>query len=111
MDGNTVAIGDVALIPCIIGTTETIKRFILALLKWIKGHEVAVPDEVWVFAVYLLGILGQSTVFMIAKGVPWQTPWDFATWAAAVVSGLNFGWLATLAYDARVKTLIQRVVG
>lgn len=89
--GNTVAVGDIALIPLIVGTIQLIKRFF--------------PDasgNVWLLLAYLFGLVGQSVVFLIAKGTTIGT-WDFATWATVVVSAAWFGKASTEAWDNVVK--------
>jgi len=91
-DPTTVAIGDVALLPFIVGLIQFIKRFF-----------PKAPGNVWLFTSFLLGVVGESVVFVIANGAGVKV-WDTSTWAMIVVYGLAFGLAASKAYDELIKS-------
>ncbi len=87
MDVTKAAIGELALMPIIIGLVQAIKRF------WPEG-----TSAVWFGLSFLLGVVGEVVVFLIAHPAPLEN-WDLATWALCVVAGLSFGLAAGKAYD------------
>ncbi len=95
MDPSKVAVGDVLLLPLIIGLVQAIKRF----------FPVA-QNTVWFGLAFVFGVAGQVVVFLIAHpgstskagNMPWAG-WDFATWALCIVTGLAFGLAAGKTYD------------
>ena len=100
MDGtNTVAIGDVTLIPLIVGTIQLIKRF-----------APDAPGNIWLALAYLFGFAGQTVVFLMAKGTN-IAAWDFTTWAVVVVTGMWFGYTSTQAWDNVVRPPLMRASG
>ncbi len=91
MEAEKTVIGDVALIPLIV-----------ALIQFLKSLAPdSTPGNVWKVLAFVLGIIGQTTVFIIARGFPQN--WDFSTWAVVIVSGLWFALLATQSYDSVIK--------
>lgn len=91
MNITEVAIGNIALIPLIIGLVQLFKRFFPTL-----------PTNVWLGLSFLFGIVGQMIVFVIAHGGTFTSAgaWTLETWALAVVLGLTVGLAAAKAYDA-----------
>ncbi len=91
MDPSRIAVGDVVLLPVIIGLVQAIKRFF-----------PAAQNTVWFGLAFVFGVVGQVVVFMIAHpgtgNMPWAG-WDLATWSLCVVTGLAFGLAAGKAYD------------
>ncbi len=86
-DATNVAIGDVLLLPLIIGLIQFVKRFF-----------ARAPGNVWLFASFVLGITGQTVVFMVANETAVGS-WDFGTWSMVVVYGLALGLAASKMYD------------
>jgi len=91
-DATNVAIGDVLLLPLIIGLIQFVKRFF-----------AQAPGNVWLFASFALGIIGQMVVFMAANGTAVGS-WNFSTWIMVVVYGLAFGLAASKTYDELVAS-------
>ena len=82
-----VAIGGVVLIPVIVGLVQFIKRLI-----------PSAPDNLWLLLSFLLGILGQCVVWLIATGTA-VASWTLEQWATLVVLGLAFGMASSKAWD------------
>lgn len=101
LNGTTLAIGGIALLPLIIGLIQFVKRFAP------NAH-----GNVWLGAAFLLGVIGQVVVWIIAAEMPLEA-WALADWAAIVVMGLSSGLAAGKAYDevaARPESMAGRAV-
>lgn len=87
-DFGGVAIGGVILIPVIVGLVQFVKRMI-----------PDAPDNVWLFISFILGVIGQCVVWMIATGTQFAT-WSLENFATMVVLGVTVGLAASKAYDS-----------
>jgi hypothetical protein len=87
MNGATVAIGGIVLIPLIIGLIEFVKRL-----------APGAPGNVWLVTAMILGIAGQVVVWLIA----YDLPAGLEPWAILVVQGLAFGLASSKAYDETI---------
>ncbi len=92
VDIGTFAIGNVLLMPLIVSLIQFFKRFTSRPL-----------EKLWLALSFLFGVAGEVVIFFVANG---QTTvgWVFATWAAAIVLGLQFGLAASKAYDEANKS-------
>lgn len=92
MDFSKVAVGDVALIPLIVG-----------LIQFFKSFVPAAPGNVWRAASFILGLCGQLAIFVIAHdgGV---SGWDLGTWLTCAVTGFAFALAAGKAYDEVLRS-------
>ena len=87
MDYGKIAIGDVLLIPLIIGLVQVIKRFL-----------PQAPENLFFGLSFLFALALQTVVFLIGHGASFAG-WDLETWALCMVTGLAFGLAASKAYD------------
>ena len=87
MDATTLAIGDIVLIPLIIGLVQAFKRF-----------APNASNDIWFGVAMVLGLVLQILVFMIAHGQSF-VGWDMQTWVLGVTTGLSFGLATGKAYD------------
>jgi len=90
MDAGTVAIGEVVLLPLIVGLIQLIKRF-----------APEAPGNLWLALAFLFGVIGQFVVFLIGHGGSFAalSEWTLEVWALAVVTGLAFGLAAGKSFD------------
>lgn len=87
MQQGEIAIGNVLLLPLIVGLIEFIKRFF-----------PQAAGNVWLATSFVLGVVGQIVVFLIGHGGTFAG-WDLETWALAVVLGLSAGLATGKLYD------------
>lgn len=89
MNGTTIAIAGIALIPLII-----------ALIQFAKRVVPGADSRVWLVTSLVLGVSGQVAVYIISEGIPES----FGGCVSLVVLGLAFGLAASKAYDETVKS-------
>lgn len=87
MDFGKVAVGEVALIP-----------FIVGLIQFLKSFAPTAPGNVWRASSFVLGLVGQLAIFIIAHGGN-VYGWDLGTWLTCTVTGFAFALAAGKAYD------------
>ena len=100
MDLSTVAIGDVVLLPLIVG-----------LIQYVKSFRPNANGDIWRGLSFVLGLLGQTVVFLLAHSGS-VAGWQFGTWALCVVTGLGFGLASGKAFDEAItRGLLNPVAG
>jgi len=87
VDTGGVAIGGVLLIPLIVGLVQFFKRLVTKSM-----------GNFWLFLSFLLGVIGECVVWLIATGTTFAS-WSIEQWATMIVMGLAFGLAASKAYD------------
>ncbi len=82
-----MAIGEVALLPLIVG-----------LIQFAKLFAPRAPGNLWRAVAFGLGVLGQWVVYLIGRGGS-GAGWDLEAYALLVVTGLVAGLAAGKLYD------------
>lgn len=91
MQQGEIAIGNVLLLPLIVGLIEFVKRFF-----------PEAPGNLWLALSFVLGVTGQIVVFLIGHNGTF-VGWNLETWALAVALGLSTGLATGKLYDEGVK--------